>query len=284
MRPVAEHPTRYDDPLARIDWRSVDLECWWLPPQALSLTGVAEFEALPVAVRRRLSQFEYAHLLAAGLWLESVFIERLSRLAFKTHEVARRLRYLEEIREEAGHSLMFVELMRRGGFALDDTRGIGLRLADVLGRAIPSGSALFWVLVVIGEELIDRLNHRLLRGIEDVTLSAVVYHIAQIHVRDEAAHVAYARTHCDEAARRLNAGQRALFSPLLSRLLDVYATYAYFPPAVVYERAGLTPGAHWRMRARNNSLRRRHAAEMLRPTLEFLRRIGWNVSSRYAAG
>lgn len=273
----------YCDPLVRIDWQAVDCECWWLPPQALSLAGVPEFEALPLELRRRLSHYEYAHLLETGLWLEALFMERLARLAYRTDLASRRVRYLQEIREEAGHSMMFVELMQRSGVALPVTLPWVLRLTETLGRWVPSRSALFWTMVVIGEELIDRLNHRLQRGVEDVTLSAVVYHVAQLHTRDEAVHAAYARSHCEEATARLRQWQRAMLSPVLSRLVDVFARYTYFPPAEVYRRAGLAAPDRWRERALRNPGRRALAGAMLRPTLQFLRRVGWRVSSRYAA-
>src|SRR6266496_3019079 len=117
----------YLDPLARIDWSGVDRDCWWLPPQALSLAGVPEFETLPLDHRRRLSHYEYAHLLEIGLWLEALFVERLARLARGTTDFERRSRYLLEIREEAGHSLMFLELIRRSGVMLPSRRGAGLR-------------------------------------------------------------------------------------------------------------------------------------------------------------
>ena len=72
--------TRYEDPLAQIDWSAMDRDCWWLPPQALSLCAVAQFEALPLKTRQCLSQLEYVHLLQAGLWLESQFMARMARL------------------------------------------------------------------------------------------------------------------------------------------------------------------------------------------------------------
>ena len=72
---------RYDDPLARVDWPSVAHDCWWLPPAALALAGVPEFEALPLDVRRRVSRAEYVHLVEAGLWLESMFMARLVSIA-----------------------------------------------------------------------------------------------------------------------------------------------------------------------------------------------------------
>jgi hypothetical protein len=285
MHPVEPSFAQYLDPLAQIDWQGVDRACWWLPPQALSLAGVPEFEALPLEQRRRLSHYEYAHLLEAGLWLEALFMERLARLAYRTDAPERRARFLRELREEAGHSLMFLELMQRSGIALPVARHGGGRLVDAVGRwALPSRSALFWAMVVMGEELPDRLNHRLQQATEEITLSAVVYRVARIHSRDEAKHAAYARTHCEEATRRLHDWQRALLAPLVSRILDAFARYIYFPPRAVYRCAGLVPPQSWRARALGNPVRLAQAGAMLRPTLEFLRRAGWRVSSRYAKG
>jgi hypothetical protein len=276
---------QYLDPIAQIDWQGVDRDCWWLPPQALSLAGIPEFEALPLEQRRRLSHFEYAHLLEAGLWLEALFMERLARLAYHTDTPEQRALYLRELREEAGHSLMFVELMRRSGIALPAARRTGRRIIDTVGRwGVPSRSALFWAMVVIGEELPDRLNRRLQQAVDETTLSAVVYRVASIHGRDEAAHAAYARGRCEEATRRLHDWQRLLLSPLLSCVLDAFARYVYFPPAAVYRCAGLAGENRWRVRALRNPVRRAQAGAMLEPTLRFLRRAGWRLKSRYREG
>jgi hypothetical protein len=275
-------PARYDDPLVRIDWQSVDRDCWWLPPAALSLAGVPEFETLPLATRRRLSQLEYVHLLETGLWLESLFIARLAQLADRSRDVGERARFLQEVREEAGHSLMFVELLERSGFGVRAERGLVLRAVDALGRLLPTGSALFWAMVVVGEELPDRLNRRLQRGVDEATLSAVVYRMAQIHLQEEAAHAAYSRQQCEQASGRCPRWQRSLLTPLLSLATGLFARYVYFPPCAIYERAGLVPAGVWRARALANPQRCAHAGEMLRPTIEFLHRAGWRVSSRYS--
>ena len=273
---------RYDDPLARIDWEAVDTDCWWLPPAALSLAGVPEFEALPARVRRRVSHVEYAHLLQAGLWLESVFMARLATLAHRSDDVPRRARFLHELREEAGHSLMFVELLHRGGFSMRVPQGPALRAVDTLARLLPTGSAFFWAVVVAGEELPDRLNRRLKRAIDEVTLSSVVYRMVQIHTRDEALHAAYAREQCAQAAASAPGWWRALLSPALSAAIALYANYVYFPPGAAYACAGLPDPQRWRALARRNALRHAEVATMLRPTLAFLRRCGWRVKSAYA--
>lgn len=282
MSSLTELPRiRYEDPLDRIDWQAVDHECWWLPPELLSLTGVPEFERLALKTRQLLSHLEYVHLLEAGLWLESQFMARLARLAHRCPDATRGARFLHEVREEAGHSLMFVELLQRSGYAGCSQGGFGTRMVDLFGGLVPSRSALFWAMVVIGEELPDQLNRRLRRGIEEATLSAVVYRIADIHTRDEAMHCAFAREQCRQAAARRPTWERALLAPALSVAIDLYARYVYFPPTTIYERAGLSPARAWRARARANPNRRAQVARMLRPTLEFLNRSGWGVSSRY---
>ncbi len=277
MHPAAHPPAPYEDPLSRIDWHAVDRRCWWLPPDALSLAGVAAFETLPLAARRRLSHCEYLHLLQTGLWLEALFVERLAALAGRTDDLDRRAAYLGEMRDEAGHSLMFVELIRRSGIALRPARGAGVRCGRALGRAISAESALFWALVVAGEELPNRLNRRLLRGVEVATLSAVVYRMARLHVRDEAQHAAFARARCEERARRLPAWRRALLSSALAPTLHAFARHLHYPPAAIYDSAGLQPAARWRAAALRNPVRRALAAETLAPTLDYLRRVGWTV-------
>ena len=282
MSSLTELPQiRYEDPLASIDWQGVDRDCWWLPPELLSLSGVAEFERLALKTRQRLSHLEYVHLLQAGLWLESQFMARLAGLAHRCADAGRSVRFLHELREEAGHSLMFVELLQRSGYGVDGRGGMGRRAVDLFGNLLSSQSALFWAMVVIGEELPDQLNRRLRRGVEDSTMSAVVYRIAAIHTRDEALHCAFAREQCRHSAARCPAWWRALLSPALSIALDLYAQYVYFPSAVIYERAGLPSARRWRTLASANPNRRMQVAQMLRPTISFLNRAGWPVSNRY---
>ncbi len=54
----------------------------------------------------------------AGLWLERVFMQRLSRrLAPEPDRVAYEY-FLYEMREEAGHSLMFLQAIERSGLEI----------------------------------------------------------------------------------------------------------------------------------------------------------------------
>jgi hypothetical protein len=270
----------YVDPLAELRWESVDTDAWWLPPAALSLAGVDVFEALPLASRLRLSHHEFAYLLEAGLWLESLFIQRLGGAVDREPDPERRAYYLHEIREEAGHSLMFLELLGRAGVRILAAARPRSAAATAFGRLLPFPGALFWTVTVIGEELGDRLNRMVPRGGEDVTVSAVVYHMARLHARDEARHIAHTRAACAEAVRRLAPWQRAALSPVVATAIAQHARRLYYPPRALYVGAGLPPQTDWRALARANPVRREFVAQATAPTIEFLRSVGWRVGEQ----
>jgi len=148
----------YHDPLTHLDWSQLSCDDFWLPQSAMSLQGVADYEKLPDLTKKRLSHYEFIGFIQAGLWLESIFIERLGKNLRKTQALAEHAYYLHEIREEAGHSLMFLHLMEKSGLRLPDTWRQRPRFADFLGRHAPLNTTLFWLAVVVGEEVPDKLN------------------------------------------------------------------------------------------------------------------------------
>lgn len=277
LRRLNVSSTPYLDPLALLQWEHVATDAWWLPPDSVSLAGVAEFERLPLAARQRLSHYEFALVLETGLWLESLFIERFARGSGREADPALRARYLHEIREEAGHSLMFLELLGRSGVRIPPAARPRSPLATALGRLLPFSGALFWTLTVIGEEFGDRLTRTIPRGAEDATLSAVVYHMARLHVRDEARHIAHTRAACAEATARLPGWRRAALSPLVQQAFAGYADRLYYPPRALYLCAGLPPELDWRHLARASAVRRSFVAQATQPTREFLRGLGWRL-------
>ena len=272
-----ESSAPYRDPLVRLNWDGLDLGVWWLPPQALSLHGVAEFERLPAALRRRVSQHEFAWRAEVGLWLESVFIERLAVAADVTGDPALRCRFLHEIREQAGHSLMFMELFGRSGIRIPRAARQRPSLAHRMSRRLPTGSALFWATVVIGEEFPDKLSRMVRQGADDAAPSPLVHQVATLHTIAEARHIAHARAMCEETSRGLPAWRRRLLSPLLDRGMRQYAAHVFYPPAELYRLAGLPPGPDWTALAACNPQRRQLVAQALKPTLDFLREQGWRI-------
>ena len=268
----------YHDPLARLKWDELNLHDYWLPPAALSLAGLPAFESQDEQIKRRLSQYEFVNFIQAGLWLEGLFVERLSKSLKQIESLTEYAYRLHEIREEVGHSLMFLKLMEKSGLHLPTNCFQRPWLADFLGRHAPMHSRLFWLAVVIGEEVPDRLN-RYVRANGDA-VNPVIKQMCKLHIIDEARHLAHARGELDRGLERATPLTRALLSPLARTLITQLVRAFYLPRAEVYELAGLTPGHEWRALARVNPVHIEFVAQNLRPTLNLLARHGLRVTPR----
>lgn len=276
VRQLNANSAPYRDPSGQLPWERLSADAMWLPRQALSLHGVAEFEALSPAHVVRLSHYEFIGFLRAGLWLEGLFMQRLSRCLSGTEGIADYAYLLNEIREEAGHSLMFLDLMEKSGLALPRLVGGQPWLADFLGRHAPLGGALFWLAVTMGEEIPDKLN-RYLRSCDDVALNPVIREMVRLHIVDEARHIAYARQRLEAALDKTGTAHRKLLAPAVRLLLRQFVRSFYLPGADLYELAGLTPGKRWRALAQANPARREFVRTLIAPTLRLLEGHGFSV-------
>ena len=276
-----QNSTPYQDPLGSLPWETLGADGWWLPPAAISLAGMDAFEAQPETVRRRLSRLEFLGFLDAGLWLEGIFMERIVRSLPSRGTTAERMYHLHELREEAGHSLMFLQLMEKSGLHLP-RKGISRPwLIDLLGRRLPARGALFWLSVVVGEEVPDRLNRAIRRlGSQDV--HPLVRQMCTLHIIDEARHIAHARDALEHALQTMGKRRRRLLTPLVDAYIRRFVDTFYLPCAAVYELAGLTPGTRWRELARRNPARRDFVLECVGPTLNYLRNLGFAVAAPHS--
>ncbi|APZ43264.1 diiron oxygenase [Acidihalobacter ferrooxydans] len=248
--------TPYSDPLSRIDWASLDLRGWWLPQAATSLYGLPEFEALPETQRIRVSQHEFVNFIEKALWLEGIFMERISRaLADSLGDPAATTYRLHELREEAGHSLMFLDLIRRSGLSFSPGAFKRPGLATLVGRHAPYDSAAFWIAVLIGEQIPDHMNRFIRQHREEI--SPAIYDVITTHAIDEARHIAHARKTLDSQMNTRWTLLMRLYPPLLNRIFRQFVQAFYFPTAELYELAGLNDGAYWQKAARRNQ---RHLA------------------------
>lgn len=275
LKQLSVNSAQYRDPLTQLPWHALSLDDFWLPPAALSLAGLADFERQPELVQRRLSQYEFLHFIQAGLWLEGIFVARLGR-ALRTAESQAEYAYnLHEIREEAGHSLMFLKLLEQNGLRLPHGSFQRPWLANFLGRHAPERSTLFWLAVVIGEEIPDRLN-RFVRSNGDA-INPLIQKMCRLHAIDEARHIARSRHTLEQSLASASAIQRSLLTPVARALLAQFARTFYLPSPAVYELAGLGQGQHWRELARRNPVRVAFVAQCLRPTLHLLQRHGFHI-------
>jgi hypothetical protein len=272
LKQLSTNSETYRDPLAHIDWRTLDGSGFWLPEAALSLYGLAEYVTLGVAVRQRLSHYEFVNVMCCGLWLERAFLQRISRQLDARLPRAEYEFYLHELREEAGHSLMFLKAMRASGLALPEDAWRAPRLADWLARHAPAGGAGFWLAMVIGEEVPDKFN-RYVRS-EAAAVQPAIAQICALHAMDEARHIAAARSRLDACLQDRPAWHRAVLALAMNALLRQIVDVFYLPPARFYELAGLTHGRWWRAMAARNPTHRRFVAQQLAPTLRMLEGYG----------
>ena len=270
-------PTRgdYRDPLTLIDWPQLEAPGAWLPQSALSLHGLPEFAAAGDEVKRRLSRYEFINVMYCGIWLESIFLQRVSRLLQPDMSRTENAHLLQELREETGHSLMFLRAIDAAGVELPQGSWRAPRAAAILGRYAPAGSAVFWLAMLIGENVSDSLNRDLCESAVDV--NPAVRQICMLHVADEARHISHARVMLAAALSSSGAARRALLSSAARVLLWQMASVFYYPPADFYALAGLPRETDWRASALRNPARRRFVAQQLAPTVQLLQSFGLNV-------
>ncbi|WP_298137856.1 diiron oxygenase [Acidiferrobacter sp.] len=270
---LSRHSTPYRDPVARIHWERLSHDAFWLPQQAVSLYGIEEYEALPLPMRQALSHHEFARFLSAGIWLESVFLQRLARAALKGPR-ATRIYHIHELREEAGHSLMFLEFFERAGLPDSATDARFDPWLTWLGRRLPFRSTLFWSAILLGEEIPDRLNRYVRLHAQGVCPVAV--ELSVLHSTDEARHIAYGQEILRHRLERAGGMTKRLLGYALSQLLRRFVATFYYPPQDLYIRAGL-PDEPWAARAARHALRRQFVDHCLGPTVSRLRELGLTI-------
>lgn len=275
LRHLSESSARYRDPVARVDWSQLDAGGGWLPDTALSLHGLRAFDALGPAARQRLSRYEFINVMHCGLWLEALFLQRMSRRLWPGMPREEYEYLLHELREEAGHSLMFLRAIETSGLELPAGSWRAPRAASALGRHAPAGGGVFWLAMLIGEDVSDQFN-RHVRGLAD-GVNPAVRQICTLHVVDEARHIAVARRSLEIALSGAGALRRRMLSAAARLLLWQMARAFYYPPARFYELAGLPRGTDWRRAALRNPARWTFVAERLAPTVRALESYGLDV-------
>lgn len=268
----------YEDPSSLIAWEQLTFEDYWLPPEALSLSGLPEFERLSEDRKRALSRHEFLNFIEAGIWLEGVFMERMARGLRNRRARLAELRYrVHEIREESGHSLMFLDLIERSGLDVSGRRWAP-RTLELFTHLVPLESMEFWLATVLAEEVPDQMNRYVRRHSEG--LNATIVQMCGLHIKEEARHIAYAREVVRAKAGNASRARRFAASALLRYLLRQFLDAFYYPHPDVYERAGLSPGRDWYRLSRSNTARRRFLANLITPSLRQLEPMGLELALR----
>ncbi|MEK9672569.1 MAG: diiron oxygenase [Rhodospirillaceae bacterium] len=266
---LGAHGQDYRDPVAQVAWADADDALPWLPHGLLSVRGLDNDQA------NRLSRFEFARLCAAGMWLEGLLISRVTEKGFLGLSTAEARVMLQEVREESGHSLMFLEMIERAGAAGVELLGTTGLLSWVARRLSPS-SPEFWAMVYVGETVTDTFAIKALREARDgrADLCPVARQVLDLHHRDEARHISAARVFLSNRVGLMTPVRRAAFGHTLRFLLTRFLDATLYPTPATLAAAGI-PNAHQAARAvRACPDRRALAAECARPALDLLARDG----------
>jgi hypothetical protein len=267
------HGARYRDPFVELDFSAADPALPWLPEELLSLATVPEHAGLTVAERLRLSRIDFARLCAAGLWLEGLLVSRATARGFvgACSDEARIV--LQEVREEAGHGLMFLEMIDRAG--LGGVRLLGpTSLLTWIARRLDAEDAEFWAMVYIGESVTNAFVARALRPPGAQRICPLARQVMALHHREEARHIAAARGLLEARIARMGALRRRAFAVLVNMLMRRFLEATLYPTTASLETLGIG-NAHAAARAVRACPRRQKLARACAaPALAFMQRAG----------
>lgn len=258
----------YRDPLTSIDWQSANSGRPWLPPELLSLAGLNIQRDMAPETLRRFSQIEFARLCATGLWLEGLLISRTSHGGYLRLPLAEARIVLQEVREEAGHGLMFLEMIDRAGLGGVRLLG-GTQWLSWVARRLHPNSAEFWAMVYLGESVTDNLALRALRA-DAGSVCPVARQILMLHHKDEARHIAAARAFLKRRLTALSPLRRRAISWTMNFILSSFLKATFYPTMASLQALGLPDPAATARRAAACPDRRALAEACAAPALKFL--------------
>jgi hypothetical protein len=263
----------YRDPMRAIDWDSCDVDLPWLPHSMLSLGGAEE--ELPADVLVQLSRIEFARICAAGLWVEGLLISKISTLGYPKINIDEARVMMSEVREEAGHGLMFLKMIQRAG--LENVPLLGSTwLLTAIARMLPARSAEFWALVYIGESVTDTFAVKALQ--QSLTgnneICPLVRQVLSFHHRDEARHIAAARALLEMRVAALTSSRKAAVAAGLKWLLPRFIDATLYPTEASLASLGLNNPGEQAVAARKCPKRRAMVHSYSASACKFLSGLG----------
>jgi hypothetical protein len=255
-------------PEVAIDWDApLAPDKYFLPPEVISLYGTPLWDEMTLEQRIELSRQEMANVLSVGIWFENVLNRALlTNLLREDHRSPHAHYMLTEMGDECRHMTMFGKVIAKSG-----AKPFGLGFADRMAmHALPFAlrGSLLWVAALVGEEIFDALQRRMM---DHEDLQPIVAQLMRIHVTEEARHIKFAREGVVRRMEHVSRTERLLTGNLVGLGGPVFR-HAFSNPNV-YRRAGLDPKRARREAAANPHLRE---AQILgfAPLAEFLTENG----------
>jgi hypothetical protein len=236
--------TKHFDAYASIPWDDPEYRInpedpRWVRSQDDPLGATRWYQAQPLSVRAGIGLMSICGHMKIGVEFESVLKRGLLEFATTLPSSAPELRYAyHEVIEEAQHSLMFQEFIRRSSC---DVAGLSAKLQSAVRQVVRMGRTfpeLFFFFVLGGEEPIDHVQRTVL-GKREANVHPLVKRIMQIHITEEARHLCFAREYLREHVPQLPWAKRWRLRVMTPIILGEMARLMMQPPRQVIARFGI---------------------------------------------
>jgi hypothetical protein len=224
------------DPEIEIDW-SAPLEPGkrFILDHRCSLFGTRLWDELSPDQRLELGKHEAASVASTGIWLESMLMRILAKIAYKGDPMSRHVQYaLTELGEECRHSTMFARMIERMGTPRYGPPARIQKLGDLV-PAISTGPAM-WGAILLGEEIPDRLQRE---QASDESIQPMMRMVNRIHIIEEARHISFARGELPRAVAATPRAELPYHRAVLGRFALIVSRSLINPR--VYRSVGLDP-------------------------------------------
>jgi hypothetical protein len=226
------------DPELEIDWAAPPVAgLGYLLPERCSLYGTPLWETLSPEQRLELGKHEAASVASVGIWLEFLLMRMLSKLVYNSDPTTRHVQYaLAETADECRHSTMFARMIEGMGVPAYGPSASVHRRGKIL-PLLAHGPAM-WGAVLIGEEVIDRLQREM---VGDPGIQPLMRMVNRIHIVEEARHIGFARAELLRAVEAMPRRELPYHRLLLAHVAYIVCRSLINP--AVYAAVGLDPRA-----------------------------------------
>jgi DNA-binding Lrp family transcriptional regulator len=255
----------YVDPMSVVVWEQADPDRPWFPAHMVSVPG------LPHETMLKLSRLDLARLALTSVWLKGLTAAKVAEQGLLTSPATDTRLVLQELREEAGHALMFLRIAEMAGLSEEAVAGQTRRIEKLTRRLHADGPAL-WAWAYLGEAVTDALVTRALREGDD--LCPVARQVMQLHHREQTRRMASCKAILVERLKRAGWLRRQGVAMLLPVLLRRYLQAMLFPRAASLAAVGVNDPHATARAVLNDNARRALASSCAAAAVTTLRRAG----------
>lgn len=206
------------------------------------------YRSLPVERQAEIGLYRLAACMKVGMHFENWLQGGLLEIALSLPNGSPSFRYIHhEVTEESQHSMMFQELVNRSGLPVRGMPRWISPLRPLVMRCARHAPALFFIMVLGGEDPIDHVQRQQLKSANSHPLAEKVM---RIHVTEEARHLSFARHTLKHRIPQLNSVERTFVAVAAPVILGIMVRLMVWPQGDLVRHCGVPKDV---LRASNRS-------------------------------